>query len=66
LNNPDYNYVIRSNRTADAGSELFHWYISIIPRVNTTSGFEMGSGMFINTALPEESARYLRTIETES
>jgi UDPglucose--hexose-1-phosphate uridylyltransferase len=63
LNNPDYNYAIRSNRPRDAKSEYFHWYISIIPRVSTAAGFELGSGMFINTALPEASAEFLRTVK---
>jgi UDPglucose--hexose-1-phosphate uridylyltransferase len=26
------------------------------------AGFEMGTGMFINTALPEESAAFLRAV----
>jgi len=63
LNNPDFNYVIRSNRPQDTGSEYFHWYLSIVPRLSTAAGFEMGSGMFINTALPEESAEFLRKVE---
>jgi len=63
LNEPDFNYVIRSNRPTDARSECFHWYISIIPRLTTTAGFEMGSGIFINTTIPEENAEYLREVK---
>ncbi len=63
LNDPDFNYVIRSNRPRDAKSDYFHWYMTIVPRVSTTAGFELGSGMFINTALPEESAEYLRAVD---
>lgn len=62
LNDPDYNYVIRSAPEADHESEYFHWYLAIVPRVTRTAGFELGSGMFINPALPEESARFLRTL----
>ncbi|MEZ2226563.1 galactose-1-phosphate uridylyltransferase [Microcoleus sp.] len=61
LNNPDYNYNIRSVPTAEQGTKYFHWYIAIIPRVSKQAGFELGSGMFINTALPEESAGFLRS-----
>ena len=43
-----------------------HWYLAIVPRVNRVAGFEMGSGMFINTALPEESAAFLRSVTTLS
>ncbi len=63
LDNPDFNFVIRSNRPKDATSEFFHWYISIVPRLTMAAGFELGSGMFINTALPEESAEFLRKVE---
>ena len=40
-----------------------HWYVTVIPRVSQPAGFELGSGMFINTTLPEESAAFLRSIE---
>lgn len=63
LNNPDFNYTIQSNRPKDAKSEYFHWYISIVPRLSTVAGFEMGSGMFINATLPEENAEFLRKIK---
>lgn len=63
LNNPDYNYVIQSVPTSVMNADYFHWYIAIIPRVSRVAGFEMGSGMYINTSLPEESAAFLRAIE---
>ena len=63
LNNPDYNYTIRSIPTAEERTDYFHWYIALIPRTNLTAGFELGSGMYINTALPEESASFLRAVE---
>ena len=63
LNNPDFNYVIRSNRPKDGKSEYFHWYMSIVPRLTTTAGFEMGSGIFINNAVPEETAEFLRKVQ---
>ena len=66
LNNPDYNYNIRSVPIALQGTKYFHWYIAIIPRVTKQAGFELGSGMFINTALPEESGAFLRSIEIPS
>ena len=65
LHDPDYNYVIRSAPLYDIGREYLHWYVTIIPRVTQTAGFEMGSGMFINTALPEESAAFLRDVDPE-
>jgi UDPglucose--hexose-1-phosphate uridylyltransferase len=58
LGDPDYNLVVRS-MPGDAGAYA-HWYVTIVPRVSRQAGFELGSGMYINTALPEESARVLR------
>jgi UDPglucose--hexose-1-phosphate uridylyltransferase len=37
-----------------------HWYLEILPRTSRPGGFEWGTGTFINTASPEESARRLR------
>jgi len=62
LDNPDFNYSIRSIPVGEKGAEYFHWYLSIIPRLSQPAGFELGSGMFINTALPETAAEYLRQI----
>jgi UDPglucose--hexose-1-phosphate uridylyltransferase len=66
LDNPDFNYTIRSIPVKERGGEYFHWYLSIIPRLTQPAGFELGSGMFINTALPEESAEFLRQINPAS
>lgn len=65
LDNPDFNYTIRSMRPITGNVEFFHWYLSIVPRVYETSGFEMGSGMYINMALPEASADFLRSIDVQ-
>ena len=62
LDNPDYNYTIRSLPSKQEQTPYFHWYIAIIPRLTQTAGFEMGSGMYINASQPEESAEYLRSI----
>ncbi|MFN3739856.1 MAG: DUF4931 domain-containing protein [Thermodesulfovibrionales bacterium] len=62
LGNPDFNYVLRSGRPEDSSSEFLHWYISIVPRVAMASGFELGSGMYINPLLPEVAADFLKNI----
>jgi UDPglucose--hexose-1-phosphate uridylyltransferase len=63
LNNPSYNFTIRPVPTHDHNPDYYHWYIAIVPRITVTAGFELGSGMFISPALPEESAKYLREIQ---
>lgn len=60
LSNPPFNLVVRSLGPQEADAPHFHWYISIVPRVNRTAGFELGTGMYINPSLPETSAQALR------
>jgi UDPglucose--hexose-1-phosphate uridylyltransferase len=62
LQNPDFNYTIRSAPHESAGVPYYHWYLSIIPRLTRVAGFELGSGMFINTVLPEAAAEFLRNV----
>jgi UDPglucose--hexose-1-phosphate uridylyltransferase len=66
LDNPDFNYTIRSAPAECVGVKYFHWYVSIIPRLTRVAGFELGSGMFINSVLPEAAAEFLRAAKTES
>lgn len=61
LNHPDYNFVIRS-APVDCPNADYHWYISIIPRLSKTAGFEIGSNIYINGTLPETGALNLRNI----
>ena len=63
LNDPDYNFSIRSIPAREGQREFFHWYLTVIPRIVRTAGFEIGSGMYINTGIPEESARFLRDVQ---
>jgi len=63
LNNPDFNYTIRSIPVKEDGKAYFHWYLTIVPRISQPAGFEVGSGIFINTSLPEEGAEFLRQVQ---
>lgn len=65
LDDPDFNYVIRTAPSEYSGVKYYHWYVSVIPRLTKMAGFELGSGMFINVSLPEESASFLRGIKVE-
>jgi UDPglucose--hexose-1-phosphate uridylyltransferase len=60
LNDPDYNFIIRSAPVGDHDTRHLHWYMVIIPKVSTPAGFEIGSGIYINTMAPEDCARDLR------
>jgi UDPglucose--hexose-1-phosphate uridylyltransferase len=60
LANPPFNLVIRSLGPREKDAAYFHWYLSIVPRVNKTAGFELGTGMYVNPSLPETCAQALR------
>lgn len=65
LGNPDFNLVIRSAPVREKESDAFHWSIGIMPRITEPAGFEMGSAMFINASIPEESAEFLRGVKID-
>lgn len=64
LENPDFNLAIDTAPRGDEDKEYFLWHIRIVPRLSTPAGFEMGSGMSINTVLPEEASKFLRDAST--
>jgi UDPglucose--hexose-1-phosphate uridylyltransferase len=63
LDNPNFNLTINTVPRGDEDKEYFLWHVQILPRLTTTAGFELGSGMSINTVLPEEAAEFLRGVE---
>jgi UDPglucose--hexose-1-phosphate uridylyltransferase len=65
LENPDLNFTVRSGPAEYASARHFHWYVSVIPRLTRMAGFELGSGMFINTVLPEAAAEFLRRVAVD-
>lgn len=60
LENPDFNLTIDMPPRGDARGDGFQWHLRILPRLSTAAGFELGSGMSINTVLPEDAAAFLR------
>ncbi len=60
LHNPDYNFIIRSAPIGDENTRYLHWYMVIIPKISTPAGFEIGSGIYINSVAPEDCADFLR------
>jgi UDPglucose--hexose-1-phosphate uridylyltransferase len=60
LHNPDFNYAVFSAPCREHDLEHFHWNLKIFPRLTSQAGFEVGSGMMINTVVPETAAKYLR------
>jgi UDPglucose--hexose-1-phosphate uridylyltransferase len=64
LGDPDFNLTINTAPRGDEDKKYFLWHMEIVPRLTQPAGFELGSGMAINTVPPEEGARFLREVET--
>jgi UDPglucose--hexose-1-phosphate uridylyltransferase len=57
---PDYNLVLYSAPAHEAAKPFFQWHFRLLPRIATMAGFELATGMAINTVPPEEAAAALR------
>jgi len=60
LDDPAFNLMVDSTTTEDEEDPYYHWHIRIVPRITTIAGFEIGSGIYISTALPEQTASHIR------
>ena len=60
LGDPDFNFIIHSAPVEDENKAYYLWHIQILPRITRIAGFELGSGIYITTMLPEESAASIR------
>jgi UDPglucose--hexose-1-phosphate uridylyltransferase len=60
LEDPAFNLIIDTSTTVDEEDPYYHWHIRVVPRLSTIAGFEMGSGIYISTALPEDTAEFMR------
>ena len=65
LNDPDFNYVIDTAPVGDENELYYMWHMRIIPRLTELAGFEIGSGIYINTAVPEQTARFMRDLSVD-
>ena len=65
LGGVQYNYFLHSiphNRSFEENKPSYHWHLEITPRTSIPNGFELGSGLFVNTISPEEAAELLRNV----
>ncbi|MDA8217255.1 MAG: galactose-1-phosphate uridylyltransferase [Dehalococcoidales bacterium] len=60
INDPPFNYWIHTSPTQRDVGDIYHWHLEIAPKLAIAAGFELGSGIMINTALPEAAAEFLR------
>lgn len=62
LDDPSYNLTLHSLVNVEEQARAYHWHFQIIPRLTTPAGFELGTGMFINTMPPEDAAKFLSEV----
>lgn len=62
LNDPAFNFFIHTTPTKGK-HEHYHWHVAILPKTSTWAGYEIGSGMEISAVLPEEAAKFLRSVK---
>ncbi|MFC2014256.1 DUF4931 domain-containing protein, partial [Chloroflexota bacterium] len=62
LDNPAFNYMIDTSTTVIEDDPYYHWHIRILPKTTMIAGFEIGSGIYITTALPEQTASLMKQI----
>lgn len=63
LDNPPYNYYLHTSPIKRPIDNYYHWHIEILPKTTMQAGFELGTGMYINISIPEECAKFLRSVE---
>lgn len=61
LADPDYNFFIHS-APLRGGKKFghYHWHVEVAPKISVPAGFELSTGIDINTVPPEAAAKLLR------
>ncbi len=61
LKDPDYNFYIHTAPVRKKETHRhYHWHIEVLPKLNISAGFELGTGIDINPVDPDEAAKILR------
>ena len=61
LNDPPYNYSFHL-AIDPAADRYYHWHLEVYPKLSIWAGFEISTGIFINTVTPESAAESLRKV----
>jgi UDPglucose--hexose-1-phosphate uridylyltransferase len=68
LGGAQYNFFLHSlphDVNCEDCEASYHWHIEITPRTSIPTGFELGSGLFVNAVAPEVAAEKLRAAEID-
>jgi UDPglucose--hexose-1-phosphate uridylyltransferase len=64
LNYPPFNFILHTSPLDSRHEHCYHWHFEITPWLSQLSGFEWGTGFYINPTPPEEAARFLREADS--
>ena len=59
VNDPPYNYGFHLAINQEA-KDHYHWHLEVYPKLSIWAGFELNTGIYINTVTPETAAESLR------
>jgi UDPglucose--hexose-1-phosphate uridylyltransferase len=59
VNDPPYNYGFHLTTNKEA-EDYFHWHLEVYPKLSIWAGFEISTGIYINTVTPETAADSLK------
>jgi galactose-1-phosphate uridylyltransferase len=62
LEHPAYNLLLHNAPFDKDYKNYFHWHWELVPLINGTGGFELGTHTYINPIPPEEAIEVLRKI----
>ena len=58
VSDPPYNMIFHQS-PSKSQDKAFHWHIEVYPKLSIHAGFELGTGTYINTLMPETAATAL-------
>jgi UDPglucose--hexose-1-phosphate uridylyltransferase len=61
LDDPNYNFFVRTALDYQTDAPHLHWSLRIRPRTTVQAGYELGTGQRINPSIPERDAAVLRS-----
>lgn len=62
----DSTHGVPHDAARGAYAASYHWHLEICPRTSIPTGFELGSGLFVNTVNPEQAAERLRAVDLDA
>jgi UDPglucose--hexose-1-phosphate uridylyltransferase len=63
LDDPPFNFYIHTapvQKDPLINYDYYHWHIEIVPKIKIDAGFELGTGLAVNTVDPDDAAALLR------